>query len=87
VAETATWQKPPRSIVAKGVLPIPALPNSALPTAARLDLLLNLAREFPRKSSLDQAPAQREISIARRQRPNGTINSRTFGVPDGGSVS
>jgi hypothetical protein len=87
VAETATWQKPPRSIVAKGVLPILALPNSALPTGGSARSALNLASEFPRKSSLDQAPAQREISITRRPRPNGTINSLTFDVPDGGSVS
>jgi hypothetical protein len=65
-------------IVANGVLPIPALPNSPLPARSLAGAALHLARESPRKSSLDQAPAQRKIRIARRQRPNGVKVVRQY---------
>jgi hypothetical protein len=57
-------------IIANGMLPIATLPNSALAPADLARTARSIAGKSAGKSSLDQAPAQRKIRIAFRQRPN-----------------
>jgi hypothetical protein len=58
-------------IVADGVLPITALPDSAFATCRLACCAGHLSRETARKSAFDQAPAQGKIRVAIWQRPDG----------------
>src|SRR5205085_3689690 len=58
-------------IVANGVLPKTTLPNSSLTSGNLAGAAPHVAGQTARESAFDQAPAQREIGVALRQRPDG----------------
>jgi hypothetical protein len=57
-------------VVADGVLPIAALPDSLLSLRDLAGAALRTSGEFTGKSALDLAPAQRKIRITLRQGPD-----------------
>src|SRR5690606_22710800 len=69
-------------IIANKVLPVTALPNTALALALPTGRYAFVARQCPGEFGLDQAPAQREIEVAERKGAQGMqmIGQHDYGV-------